>query len=1005
MEHSEKRTEVVLAGTGTDANDRTAVSSPKKIISIYAMSFLILATVIVGFIWHDLAADYRDTLAYWNVQLSSSADERVRVSSLWLKERRTDTFAISENPGTIRLLTVGGGRSKDAEMRQGVERHIARVAAINGFLGGAVGDGDCRIAAQAGLRSEMVQGAQEACQLIRETGEYRIDTFGNEQGDVWLNLTAPVMAEGPASPSAAIPRRMVGSAMVVADNWQDFILIFGSESVPTQTTEILVVWQKAGEALIFSPRLRARGVPSFFRRPLAGSSFESRVAREGDVAFGEFKDYRGVLVFGAARRIAAGGDSIVSKVDWDEALSEYRRHRVLDWLAGTLSLLLLGSVMVAQHRHAAARVFAERAKQQEMLLDSEERFRTTFENAGVGMALVDMQGHAFKSNLALQQMLGYSEEELSRISVGEFTHPDDLELDEKLFSELAAGKRNKYEIEKRYLKKGGGVVWGLLTASLVKREHGRPVYGVGMVEDITERKRAEEALRQSEERFRQIAETIEEVFWTADPTISRMLYVSPAYERVWGRSVASLYENPKSFLEAVHADDRERVLAVLELKKTGQAFDHEYRIVVPRGDVRWIWDRGFPIRDEAGQVIRYVGVAVDVTGRKTLEQQLQQAAKIEAIGRLAGGVAHDFNNLLTIINGYSELVLNRLNSDDPMRGHLNEIIKAGDRAVSLTRQLLAFSRQQVLAPRVLDLNDLVADVGKMLHRLIGEDINLVMVQGPVLGHVKADAGQIEQILMNLAVNARDAMPQGGKLIIETANGELDEAYADGHPVVNPGRYVKLAVSDTGIGMDAETKSHIFEPFFTTKEKGKGTGLGLATVYGIVKQSGGYVWVSSEPGRGTTFKIYLPRVEEAGESVQFPEAAGHPIAASETILLVEDEEAVRALAARILQRLGYKVLESTSPEDALRISERHTDPIHLLVTDVVLPRMSGPKIAEHLTFLRPNMKVLYMSGYTDDTIVRSGVLEGTKAFLQKPFTPATLARKVREVLDASREQSS
>ena len=259
--------------------------------------------------------------------------------------------------------------------------------------------------------------------------------------------------------------------------------------------------------------------------------------------------------------------------------------------------------------------------------------------------------------------------------------------------------------------------------------------------------------------------------------------------------------------------------------------------------------------------------------------------------------------------------------------------------------------------------------------------------------------------MNLGVNARDAMPEGGKLVIETANVELDEAYARSHTAVAPGRYVMLAVSDTGIGMDAETQAHIFEPFFTTKEKDKGTGLGLATVYGIVKQSGGYVWVYSEPGRGSTFKIYLPRVEEAGESVQFPEAPGHPVAASETILLVEDEKAVRALAARILQRLGYKVLESTSPEDALQISERHTEPIHLLLTDVVLPRMSGRKVAELLAPLRPDMKVLYMSGYTDDAIVRSGVLEATAAFLQKPFTPATLARKVREVLDAGREQGS
>ena len=379
---------------------------------------------------------------------------------------------------------------------------------------------------------------------------------------------------------------------------------------------------------------------------------------------------------------------------------------------------------------------------------------------------------------------------------------------------------------------------------------------------------------------------------------------------------------------------------------------------------------------------------------------------MEAVGRLAGGVAHDFNNLLTIINGYSELALERLHPSDPLRSFIKEITKAGGRAASLTRQLLAFSRQQVLAPRVLDLNSLVADVEKMLRRLIGEDIDLVMVPGAELGRVKADPGQIEQILVNLAVNARDAMPEGGKLVIETANVELDDAYVRNHQVVlTRGRYVMLAMSDTGAGMDAATQAHIFEPFFTTKEQGKGTGLGLSTVYGIVKQSGGFIWVYSEPGLGSTFKIYLPSVEDAAEPVQGSEARELPFGGSETILLVEDEEAVRALAARVLQERGYKVLESASPEDALQIAEHQQEPIALLLTDVVLPRMSGRKIAEHLTLLRPSMKVLYMSGYTDDAIVRSGMLEANTAFLQKPFTPAGLARKVREVLDAGREEMS
>ncbi|MGO8815863.1 MAG: PAS domain S-box protein [Terriglobia bacterium] len=522
MEPSEETTNAVLAGpqdrTGNDAR-----SGPlRKTVSLYVLSFLILATVVVGFIWHDLGADYRDTLAYWNVQLSSSADERVRVSSLWLKERRTDTVAIAASRWTVSLLSARGSQTK--ELQQSVERETAHMAEVNGFVGGAVGDLDCRIAAQVGLRPEMTQGIQEACQGVKQTGEYRIDTFGNEQGHVWLILSAPVMAEGQASPSGQGASQIIGSVMMLAENWQDFVLVFGPESVPTQTSETLVVWPKAGDALIFSPRLHAQGLPSLFRRPLAGPSFESLAARDGNVAFGEFTDYRGVRVFGAARRIAAGGDSVATKLDWDEALSGYRRHRVLDWMAGTLALLLLGSVMVGIHQRVAAREFAERAKQQEELRGSEERFRATFENAGVGMALVDLQGHPLKTNPALRQMLGYGEEELTGMAFTEFTHPDERELDWELYGELAAGKRDKYEIEKRYLKKDGGVMWGLLVVSLVKDGDGRPVYAIGMVEDISKRKWAEEERQRSLEQFRALSARLQSIREEERKRVSREIH-------------------------------------------------------------------------------------------------------------------------------------------------------------------------------------------------------------------------------------------------------------------------------------------------------------------------------------------------------------------------------------------------------------------------------------------------------------------------------------------------
>ena len=391
----------------------------------------------------------------------------------------------------------------------------------------------------------------------------------------------------------------------------------------------------------------------------------------------------------------------------------------------------------------------------------------------------------------------------------------------------------------------------------------------------------------------------------------------------------------------------------------------------------------------------------DITERKHLEQQLRQAQKMEAIGQLAGGIAHDFNNMLTVISGYSELVLATLPPGDPQRGNIEQIKQAGERAAALTRQLLAFSRRQVLEPKVLDLNAVATNMDKMLQRLIGENIALVTVLKPGLGRVKADPGQVEQVIMNLAVNARDAMPRGGKLTIETADVELDEAYARNHITVKPGPYVMLAVSDTGCGMDAQTQTRVFEPFFTTKEKGKGTGLGLSTVYGIVKQSGGYIWVYSEVGRGTTCKIYLPRVEEALGTSQPGAFPASVLRGSETVLLAEDEEVVRSLASRVLRENGYTVLEASNGEEALQLCAQQRGTIRLVMTDVVMTGMSGRELAERLHVAHPEMTVLFTSGYTDEAVVRHGILDTGVAFLQKPFTPDALLHKVREVLDAKR----
>ncbi|TLY34911.1 MAG: response regulator [Nitrospirae bacterium] len=423
------------------------------------------------------------------------------------------------------------------------------------------------------------------------------------------------------------------------------------------------------------------------------------------------------------------------------------------------------------------------------------------------------------------------------------------------------------------------------------------------------------------------------------------------------------------------------------------------------GTERAVEHSGAPILNNEGEIVGIVMIFRDITERiraaealRQTEEQLRQSQKIEAIGQLAGGVAHDFNNLLTVIKGYSELLLGSRELADSQRKNAEEIKSAADKAAQLTYQLLAFSRKQVLQPRVLDLNVVVTNLESMMRRLIGEDIEIVFVPCPTLGRAKADQGQIEQILINLAVNARDAMPKGGRLTIETANVDLDQAYTQQRMEVLPGRYVMVAVTDNGCGMDTKTQDHIFEPFFTTKEFGRGTGLGLSTVYGIVKQSGGYIWVYSEPGRGSTFKIYLPRIEGEGDAAQPETRIAASYDGTETILLVEDEEVVRNFIRQALRRKGYVVLEARHSREAFLICGQHENRIQLMITDVVMPGMSGRELAERLVSSHPTMKILYISGYTDDAVIRHGIISNEVAFLQKPFTPDNLARKVREVLD-------
>jgi two-component system, cell cycle sensor histidine kinase and response regulator CckA len=516
-----------------------------------------------------------------------------------------------------------------------------------------------------------------------------------------------------------------------------------------------------------------------------------------------------------------------------------------------------------------------------------------------------------------------------------------------------------------------------------------------VLSEITARKRAEQALRAAEVNFRQLAESIREVFLLTDPGDGRLLYVSPAYEAIWGETCQSLYQRPQQRFDAIPDEDRTRVLHALRTKQTLGTYDEEYRIVRPDGAVRWIRDRAFPVHDAVGTVIRVAGVAEDITDRRSLEEELRQSQKMKSIGRLAGGVAHDFNNLLTVISGCTEELLQAELPDESAREALLDVRQAVERATSLTRDLLAFSRQEMLEPKVLDMNIIVSDAERMLGRLLGEDVALTTELDPELPRVRVDPGHWASILINLAVNARDAMPKGGSLKLRTSAVFFDDAQAQKR-IASPGAYALLEVIDTGSGLSPEVQARIFEPFFTTKSTGKGTGLGLAVVHGIVQQSGGHIEVSSELGVGTTFRIYLPAVTElaAGDDEVVSSAS---LGGSETICLVEDEESVRRVAVRGLQSSGFTVISASNGEEALRILAEHSGTVDLLVTDVVMPSMGGRRLAEEVAYRYPTMKVLYTSGYTDDAVVRHGVSHAEVAFLQKPYTPRALLAKVRDVL--------
>jgi two-component system cell cycle sensor histidine kinase/response regulator CckA len=637
---------------------------------------------------------------------------------------------------------------------------------------------------------------------------------------------------------------------------------------------------------------------------------------------------------------------------------------------------------------------------QQALRVSEERYRRIVETTDEGVMTVDRDMRLDFVNARCAEMFGYTREELLGRSVYDLLDPADREPDDEKLQRRKQGLAETYQ--RRYLRKDGSELWALVRAHPLMDAEGRFEGTLAMLTDVSARRHDDEM----RSRLAAIVESSDDAILGTDLEGNITAWNRGA-ERLYGYSREEMVGQSLSLL--VPPEGERDHLRVMGRVLRGEAVHHQEATRRRKdGTLVEVSLTVSPIRDRVGRILGLSKIAHDLTEKRradaqlaSMREQLWLSQKMEAIGNLAGGVAHDFNNLLSVILSYTALALEELKPGEALHDDLSEVEKAAQRAASLTQQLLAFGRRQILAPQVLDLNHSVRGLEKILRRVLGEHISLALHLESKLGQVYADPGQIEQVLMNLVVNARDAMPDGGMLTIETLNVELDASYAAQHVEVTPGEYVMVAVTDSGVGMDAATRARMFEPFFTTKEPGRGTGLGLSTVFGIVKQSDGHIWAYSEPGEGTTFKVYLPRSDGAQHPVTATPPPSPPRRGTETVLVVEDDPAVRTIVQTILRRQGYNVLEGQNGGDALLICEQYGGRIDLLITDVVMPRMNGRQLATRLASIRPELKVLYISGYTEDTIVHHGILDAGIAYLAKPITPEALARKVRDVLDGPR----
>jgi PAS domain S-box-containing protein len=949
-------------------------------------AWLLIAWIVTGLLLAILAVFWirrgeQATEAEWRSRLSRLADDRLAVAERALETWKAEA-RLASHLGPVRQRLEArrpGTRSgRDTVLEAQVREELDEIAQDEPGMAVDLVDSSGAIVQASSLAPALPPAQLEAARVaVRERHTVLGRPAGADGDALILQIAEPVPSE-PSEPS----RAPAGTVLLTLDAAPAFGRYFLRSTNPEGPREhFFLVVPDADGILVIAPEWQTESATHREPRDASGKSptFAAAALRSPRTA-GEFTDASGRSVLAASRRVPELPWAIVIEVDRAEAVGP-RRQQTFWILVATAALFgAITALGLAWQRSVRLRHY-------EQLSDRDARYRSLLEQTQEAVA-VGVGGKVAYANPACVQLFGYARP-LAGMPISIFFAPGSREQVDEIVQHRIQGRTTAEIFEAVGLRSDGTTFEVEVRVSPTTFE-GKSA-SQAILRDITGRKRMEAELRDSEERYRFLFErNLAGVFRST--LGGKMLECNRAFAQMMG------YASPAEVLAqpaiAFHEDARAREAFLEQLGREGSLVNHEMKLRRKDGSLIWVIENVSVLHAE-GESEVILGTVFDMTERRKLEEQLLQSQKMEAIGRLAGGIAHDFNNILTAVSGYTELLIGQLGEGDPRRESAEEIRQAGHRAAALTQQLLAFSRRQVLEPRVLDLNSVISHMERMLRRVIGEDIELTTSLASDLWRTRADPAQIEQAILNLVVNARDAMPRGGQLTLETANVELDARYSGGAP----GPHVMLAVSDTGVGMDKDQQARLFEPFYTTKDRGKGTGLGLSTTYGVVKQSGGSIWVYSERGQGTTFKIYLPRSEAPMDAPAEAPPLAAPLNGNEITLLVEDEPEVRGLVEKILLMYGYTVLSAGSPAEAIAISKNRAGRIDILVTDVIMPGMNGRELSRVLSAQRPDLRVLYMSGYTDAAIAHQGILEAGTAFVSKPFTPDVLARKVREVLDA------